>query len=73
MRRMRAQVDMEGKSRDAVCSRGGLGPALVLTGLAASAYRNSSGSFATLAAILRALSLLSGLPRNEAFSTSVTG
>ena len=39
MRRMRTQVDMEGKSRNAVCSRGGLGPALVLTGLAASAYR----------------------------------
>jgi hypothetical protein len=28
---------MEGKSRNAVCSRGGLGPALVLTDLAASA------------------------------------
>ena len=39
MRRMRTQVDMEGKSRNAVCSRGGLGPALVLTGPASSAYR----------------------------------
>jgi hypothetical protein len=61
MRRMRTQVDMEGKSRNVVCSRGSLGPALVLTGLAASAHRNSSGSLAMLAAIRRAASETHGL------------
>jgi hypothetical protein len=56
MRRMLAQADMEGKSLYVVCSRGGLGPDPFLTGLAASGYRNSSGSFAILTAIRRASS-----------------
>ena len=64
MRRMRAQADMEGKPLYAACGLSSVGRDPFLTGLGASGYRTSSGSFAIFTAIRRASSLVSILAAN---------